>query len=128
MTSQEALSYASSTVLGGQIEAAQTLYRQASSEGAPPQFLTPLLSIIENLADLDRQLIAYDQEVGRKFTALQRTGTGMGAVPGNGGPSVSPMAATAIGLGSVALGGILGFAAAKMGSKPKSEDEEEEAT
>jgi hypothetical protein len=124
MTPSEALSYASGTVLGTQIGEMQALYRSAQREGAPESFLSPLMTILGNLISLNEQLIAYDKEVAAfqsKCTAIVKGVGQPGSTPG-----VSPMTATVIGLGSAGVGGILGFAAAKM-MGPKPDEEEAEA-
>lgn len=117
MTPQEALSYTSNTALGTQIAAIQALYPTLHDPGASAS----LMGILGNLIALNEQLIAYDAQVadfqGRCAAIVKANGGGVG---------VSPMAATVIGLGSAGVGGILGFAAAKMWAKPKGEGEEEE--
>lgn len=117
MTPQQALSYTSNTALGTQIEKIQSLYATLSDPGASAS----LMGILVDLIALNEQLNAYDAQVaefqGRCAAIVKANGGGVG---------VSPMAATVIGLGSAGVGGILGFAAAKMLSKPKGEGEGEE--
>ena len=125
MTSSEALSYSSSTVLGQQIAAMQQLYASMVASSAPGPLQDKTMAILGNLIALNERLIAYEAEVSdfqTRCTALAK-GHGLGGVPANGrAGGVPPLV---IGLGSAGLGGIIGFVAAKALGKPKNDEDEE---
>jgi hypothetical protein len=123
MTSSEALSYSSSTVLGQQIAALQQLYASMVASSAPGPLQDKAMAILGNLIALNERLIAYEQENADyqdRCRALAK-GQGLGGVPARAA-GVPPLV---IGLGSAGLGGIIGFVAAKALGKPKNDEDEE---
>jgi hypothetical protein len=116
---EAAQEYTSSTALGGQIAALNTLYTQLESVsgGSMSDNLTlntartTLGNILVALVALDKQLIAYEAQVQAALAAAGKstTSTDTSATPAACPPGVSPVATGAIAAATAAVGGILGW-------------------